>query len=100
MGQVTSDNLSEAETVQLLEQSDYDCDDYDLEDHTFCDVTNIHSLGNMSSLDRRTYLANLKKLQVELVKLQNWVVHTGEKILIIFEGRDASGKGGIIKRLN
>ncbi len=41
----------------------------------------------------------LEKLQVELVKLQRWVVHTGTRVIIIFEGRDAAGKGGTIKRI-
>ncbi len=41
----------------------------------------------------------MEKLQVELVKLQEWVKHTGAKICVIFEGRDAAGKGGIIKRI-
>lgn len=41
----------------------------------------------------------LEKLEVELVKLQEWVKHTGAKVCVLFEGRDAAGKGGIIKRL-
>ena len=41
----------------------------------------------------------LEKLHVELVKLQEWVKQTGAKIVILFEGRDAAGKGGVIKRL-
>src|SRR5260370_21492150 len=39
-----------------------------------------------------------RPLQIELVKLQNWVKSTGQRIVIIFEGRDAAGKGGTIKR--
>ncbi len=45
------------------------------------------------------YLAELNRLQVELVKLQEWVVETGVKAVVIFEGRDAAGKGGVIKRI-
>src|SRR5512135_682593 len=41
----------------------------------------------------------LEKLQVELVKLQRWVVHKGLRVIILFEGRDAAGKGGTIKRI-
>ena len=41
----------------------------------------------------------LEKLQVELVKLQRWVVHEGVRVIIVFEGRDAAGKGGTIKRI-
>jgi polyphosphate kinase 2 (PPK2 family) len=48
---------------------------------------------------RRTYFRELFRLQGELVKLQDWVAHTGEKVVIVFEGRDAAGKGGVIKRI-
>lgn len=50
-------------------------------------------------LSTKTYDAELKKLHIELVKLQEWVVQTGQKIVIIFEGRDTAGKGGTIKAL-
>ena len=49
---------------------------------------------------RRDYFGQLYRLQAELVKLQDWVVATGEKVLILFEGRDAAGKGGAIKRIS
>jgi polyphosphate kinase 2 len=52
-----------------------------------------------SALDRATYFRSLLTLQAELIKLQDWVVETGEKILVIFEGRDSAGKGGAIKRV-
>jgi len=48
---------------------------------------------------RRHYFRELFRLQAELVKLQDWVVHTGHKVVILFEGRDAAGKGGAIKRI-
>ena len=48
---------------------------------------------------RRVYFKELFRLQAELVKLQDWVVATGHKVVIIFEGRDAAGKGGVIKRI-
>jgi polyphosphate kinase 2 len=48
---------------------------------------------------RRTYFKQLFRLQAELVKLQDWVVASREKIVILFEGRDAAGKGGAIKRI-
>ena len=41
----------------------------------------------------------MEKLQVELVKLQEWVKYTGAKICVLFEGRDTAGKGGVIKRI-
>ena len=49
--------------------------------------------------DRRHYFRELFRLQGELVKLQDWVVNTGHKVVILFEGRDAAGKGGVIKRI-
>ena len=51
------------------------------------------------TLENRVYFKNLLKLQGELIKLQNWVENTGAKILIICEGRDSAGKGGVIKRI-
>jgi polyphosphate kinase 2 len=47
---------------------------------------------------RREYEAEKKKLQIELLKMQSWVKDTGQRIVILFEGRDAAGKGGTIKR--
>ena len=47
---------------------------------------------------RRRYEARKAELQVELLKLQNWVKETGQRIVVVFEGRDAAGKGGTIKR--
>lgn len=52
-----------------------------------------------SKLSGKEYEKELGRLQVELVKLQYWVKHTGARIVIIFEGRDAAGKGGTIKRI-
>ena len=50
-------------------------------------------------LSRKAYEDQLEKLQGELVKLQFWVRKKGAKVIIIFEGRDAAGKGGVIKRI-
>ena len=49
-------------------------------------------------LSRREYEYEKRPLQIELVKLQNWVKATGQRIILVFEGRDAAGKGGTIKR--
>jgi polyphosphate kinase len=53
-----------------------------------------------SKLGRKDYERELKKLQVELCHLQEWVKATGARIIILFEGRDAAGKGGIIKAIS
>ncbi len=49
--------------------------------------------------ERQAYFRELFRLQGELVKLQDWVQHTRKKVVILFEGRDAAGKGGVIKRI-
>jgi len=49
--------------------------------------------------NKKNYLKELRRLQVELVKLQEWVRFKGLKVVVIFEGRDAAGKGGTIKRI-
>ena len=49
--------------------------------------------------DSQIYLAELFRLQVELVKLQAWIKHKGLRVVVIFEGRDAAGKGGVIQRI-
>jgi len=50
-------------------------------------------------LTKKLYEAELHRLQEELVKLQEWIKHEGLKVVVIFEGRDAAGKGGVIKRI-
>ncbi len=57
------------------------------------------SNGKHKRLDRHYYEDELEKLQVELVKLQEWIKHEGLRVAVIFEGRDAAGKGGTIKRI-
>jgi polyphosphate kinase 2 len=52
-----------------------------------------------SIMKRKTYERELKKLQAELVALQEWAKDTGQRVVVLFEGRDAAGKGGIIKAI-
>ncbi len=52
-----------------------------------------------AKLKKENFNSQLAKLQVELVKVQLWVKHKGVKVVVIFEGRDAAGKGGVIKRI-
>lgn len=63
------------------------------------EVARIYEGSDPNRLDRRTYYTHLLRLQAELIKLQAWVEHTNAKVLIICEGRDAAGKGGVIKRI-
>jgi polyphosphate kinase 2 len=50
-------------------------------------------------LKNKTYQKELARLQIELVKLQEWIKHKGLKVVVVFEGRDAAGKGGVITRI-
>src|SRR5438046_7499736 len=56
--------------------------------------------GEPKKLTKKIYERELVKLQQELVKLQEWVKANGLKVVVIFEGRDAAGKGGVIKRIS
>ena len=51
-------------------------------------------------ISTKFYEEELQQLQIELVKLQDWIQHKGLKVVVIFEGRDAAGKGGVIKRIS
>ena len=52
------------------------------------------------SVERHSYFKELLRLQRELIRLQDWVMHKGLKVVVLFEGRDAAGKGGVIKRVS
>jgi polyphosphate kinase len=58
-----------------------------------------HEPGGNGKLKRKEYEQELARLHVEFVKLQQWVVHKGLKVCIVFEGRDGAGKGGTIKAI-
>jgi polyphosphate kinase 2 len=61
--------------------------------------TQQSGVNGKQKIGKKEYEAELFKLQVELVKLQDWVKATNARVVIIFEGRDAAGKGGMIKRI-
>ncbi len=77
----------------------------ELEDRAVAEMTGEYVPGDSRESrqqereSRRQYFRELFRLQGELVKLQDWVVSTGHKVVILFEGRDAAGKGGVIKRI-
>ena len=71
----------------------------ELEDRPFDALGNEIALSDTEKQDRRAYFRELLRLQGELVKLQDWVVASGHKMVVLFEGRDAAGKGGVIKRI-
>ncbi|MFO1072884.1 MAG: polyphosphate kinase 2 [Geminicoccaceae bacterium] len=63
------------------------------------ELKRITDLRHQSTVERRVYFHELFRLQAELVRLQDWVQHTGYKLVVLFEGRDSAGKGGAIKRI-
>jgi polyphosphate kinase 2 len=86
----------EAELADTLDE------DYELEmsePAMSLELRRIYQHKHPETLDRATYFRALLTLQAELIKLQDWVEHHGEKVLVLFEGRDAAGKGGVIKRI-
>jgi polyphosphate kinase 2 len=78
------------------EELELELDDRDLDPET---LLPLQGPGDADREARRAYFRELFRLQAELVKLQDWVVHTGHRVVILFEGRDAAGKGGVIKRI-
>ncbi|MGQ2966414.1 polyphosphate kinase 2 [Methylophilus sp.] len=65
----------------------------------YATATGMHEVHSESLSERQIYFKELFRLQGELVKLQDWVVHNKLKVVVLFEGRDAAGKGGVIKRI-
>src|SRR5215469_15894369 len=61
--------------------------------------TKLSGANGQPKIGKKEYEAEIFRLQVELVKLQEWVKSTNARIVILFEGRDAAGKGGMIKRI-
>ncbi len=92
------------ETEQFARIRDEFLDSFDeeleMELHEFAeDRASDEAASDDASAFRRLYFRELRRLQVELVKLQDWVVDQGQKIVVVFEGRDAAGKGGVITRV-
>ena len=64
------------------------------------ELRKVYQGTHPETIERRAYFHNLLRLQSELIKLQDWVVHHKKKIVVVFEGRDSAGKGGVIKRIS
>jgi polyphosphate kinase 2 len=76
-----------------------DMENADRESARFVEPGDIVPDKNPETLSKKEYEKELRRLQIELVKLQEWVKFKGLKVVVIFEGRDAAGKGGVIKRI-
>ena len=86
----------EAELADTLDE------DYELEmsePALSMEIAKIYKNSHPPSIDRMQYFRDLISLQSELIKLQSWVAYHKKKLVVIFEGRDSAGKGGVIKRI-
>ena len=98
---VDSKNTGDYDWIQA-ELEDVFCEDFELEmsePALSLELRKLYKKIHKTTLDSKTYFKALLTLQAELIKLQDWVVYSGEKVAVIFEGRDAAGKGGVIKRI-
>ncbi|TIU20821.1 MAG: polyphosphate kinase 2, partial [Mesorhizobium sp.] len=86
----------EAELADTLDE------DYELEmsePALSLEIAKIYKKAHPPSMDRQQYFRDLITLQSELIKLQSWVAYHKKKLVVVFEGRDSAGKGGVIKRI-
>ena len=95
-----SNTLDHQELMQRIAHDLIDSYDEELElEIEDRDVDGLGAYQPQDKLARQRYFKELFRLQGELVKLQDWVQHSRQKVVIVFEGRDAAGKGGVIKRI-
>jgi polyphosphate kinase len=91
--------LHERIHAEMLDSFDEELE-LEIDDDRLDALTNeFAGLAPQETVDRRTYFKELFRLQGELVKLQSWVQSQKLKVVVIFEGRDSAGKGGVIKRI-
>jgi polyphosphate kinase 2 len=64
------------------------------------ELRKIYKKAHPQTIDRQIYYRELIRLQSELIKLQDWVSYHRKKVVVVFEGRDSAGKGGVIKRIS
>ena len=97
-----SEDLSSAPPalVEMIRREILDSYDEELEqDLEENRLDKLDAAAGHTELDRRFYFRELLRLQHELVRLQDWVQHNKLRVVVIFEGRDSAGKGGVIKRI-
>ncbi|MEF3046203.1 polyphosphate kinase 2 [Pseudotabrizicola sp. L79] len=86
----------EAELADTLDE-DYELE---LEDAQLSlEIAKVYKRSHPDTIQRADYFRALIRLQSELIKLQDWVQHHQKKVVVLFEGRDSAGKGGVIKRI-
>jgi polyphosphate kinase 2 len=94
----SSDDATVLRNALLPQSSDTNGDQKEKLDETLSSEWRTGGYPYKNLMSRKSYEKEKYKLQVELLKLQSWVRKTGQKVVILFEGRDAAGKGGTIKR--
>ena len=95
---MTSKHKEMAEWYHRAQEEILDSMDEELE-MELDDLRGPDAMTDQTKGSRVGYFRNLLRLQAELVKLQDWVMASGHRMVILFEGRDAAGKGGVIKRI-
>jgi polyphosphate kinase 2 len=95
---MTPDSLDEWLTRDLLDTLDDELE-LEIDDHFRPEGGAPAHRGESDRAERQLYFRELLRLQGELIKLQDWLVSTKGKLVVVFEGRDAAGKGGTIKRI-
>ena len=85
-----------SEKISELDMESLDAADQDIQ-HPSAFLDGLHS--SVQRLNKKLYESELKKFQSDLVRMQYWIKATGFRMIVLFEGRDAAGKGGTIKRL-
>jgi polyphosphate kinase 2 len=93
------DDSREAMLADLADTLDEDVE-IEMEDAILSQkVAEAYARAHPDTIPRPDYFRALLKLQAELIRLQDWVVHHKERVVVLFEGRDSAGKGGVIKRI-
>lgn len=98
MNQELQSTIAEPQTPTPLIKQNEECPSVKLEQE-LTDSFEASDYPYDTKISRKEYETRKQELQIELLKVQNWVRETGQKIVILFEGRDAAGKGGTIKRM-
>ena len=96
-----SDDKTSPSWLRLELEDDFDEElEHELDDERIpAELRRLLDVHKTSAIDRGVYFRELLHLQSELVKLQDWVTYKGLKLVVLFEGRDSAGKGGVIKRI-
>jgi polyphosphate kinase 2 len=93
------DSANDWLAAELQETLDEDIE-IELEDAVLsAEIRRIYRSHHPDQMDRKLYFTELLRLQSELIRLQDWVSHHKERVVVLFEGRDSAGKGGAIKRI-